>query len=236
VQMQQGSWPLQASWAFYARLPQCSPHPLHASAALGAGPTQSASGPVRSRPTRSGRAAIGHQPQNRMEAAPSVRMGAKLHTTQSPEPAPASPQTRAQVCRGALSPSRPRCGARRYSPGDAAPGTSRSVVPGSYISTAKRTCGCGSRGGKSAGKRNEGADAKEGRRALQSLRGRQGQAANVGRGRAGWAMAQQTLRQNSDETAVRVTAADAPTAHPLLQPVSPALSEAAADCDSRVLS
>ncbi len=32
-----------------------------------------------------------------------------------------------------------------------------------------------------------------------------------------------------------MTAANAPTAHPLLQPVPPARSQAAADCDSRVL-
>ncbi len=116
---------------------------FHASAALGARPTQSASGPVRSRPTRSGRAVIGLQPQNRTEAAPSVRLGAKLHTTQSLEPTPASQQPRERVGRGALSPSPRRRGARSYAPGGAAPGTSRSLDPGQNISTAKLTCGWG---------------------------------------------------------------------------------------------
>jgi hypothetical protein len=138
--------------------------------------------------------------------------------------------------RRALFPSRSRHGARRYSPGGAAPGTNRSFVPGSYISTAKRTCGRGSREGKSAGRRNEleGADSdgKEGRRALQ--RGRQGQAGDGG-GQAGRWRSRRCGTGTRMKQRVRVTADDAPVAHPLLQPVPPALSEAAADCDSRVL-
>jgi hypothetical protein len=56
-------------------------------------------------------------------------------------PSAAAPQVGGPPARGSTPKLlQPGCGARHYAPGGAAPGTSRSVVPGRCISTAKRTC------------------------------------------------------------------------------------------------
>jgi hypothetical protein len=220
------------------------PHPLHASAALGAGPTQSAGGPVRRRPTRSGRAAIGHPSQHQnLDGGSTVGPAGREIAHQAlagslrNRPQPRSSPTR-------LQPRRSPASGRAAGVCFPAAAVARAVMPrvapppgpaaASLLDKTSRRRSGPAGGAAAARVRPPWLGEEMIPRQAGGAEGR-----HYDRDLGGQAERWRSRRRGRTRTVQRVrvtrTAADAPAAHPLLMPLPPARSGAETDCDCRVL-